>query len=202
MEIVQVPDGYVLTIDGSQWMGYCPKTKEPLNQNITEVDLGYGHCVVTGLGLGLRELLLIQKPTVYKVTVIELFPEIIEWFVDASKKCGIDISKIEFINDDANNIKSLECNCLFPNHIIQGTDEEIIDGIKSFALHHKYDVLWFYPMLEIYGKWAKKHQNPVSSNTFQQWATSCGLKIHNFSDQFLFDQLRAYFRLASKAKPT
>ena len=105
LEILAYQDGVVLLIDGLQWMGYEPTKEVTFRQLKAEIELAYGHCVTTGLGLGLKEVSLAKKESVTKITIIEQSQEVVDWFKQATAESNTDISKMEFIVGDAEQVK-------------------------------------------------------------------------------------------------
>ena len=84
-----------LVENGVEWMSYEPKELATHDFAIRKCE---GKVLVGGLGLGYIVEKLAEKPTVTKITVIEISPEVKElvWrFLDKRGKCDIVIDDIE-----------------------------------------------------------------------------------------------------------
>jgi hypothetical protein len=197
LEILAYDDGVVLLIDGFQWMSYEPTKEVTFNQLKAEIELGYGHCVTTGLGLGLKEISLAKKESVTKITIFEYSQEVVDWFKQATAEANIDISKMEFIVGDANKVSNIKCDCLFPNHFVQESADKNVIETANFVKNHEFKVLWFFPMFDSYANWVRKHKKPINSVTLKEWAVLFRLEnmLPNVDDEFIKRNIRIYFRL-------
>jgi hypothetical protein len=163
-------------------MSHNPHNNAELNQTSFEIELGYGHCVCTGLGLGLKEICLSEKPTVTKITVIEKNQNLIDWFKEVVPKAGISLNKFQFICDDADEIKGIQSNCLFLDHYKNDFDYhntlqpsnhtnfvDIIERSKKIAKNNSQQVLWFWPLAHIFSSWAQETSSKIDMKSFNRW---------------------------------
>ena len=81
----------------------APKTMtKRMNYILIGIRLLNGHCICTGLGLGVRENWILNKPGVTKVTVVEKNQEIIDYHKFINPRLFDDV---EVIHCDANEYK-------------------------------------------------------------------------------------------------
>lgn len=181
-----------LTDDSGYWMSHNPYNQDEVNQTAFEIELGQGHCVCTGLGLGLRETLLSLKSTVKKITVIEYNQDLINWYKEVAPQAGINLAKFEFICDDADNVKGIESDCLFLDHYKNDFDYhtqhqpsnhpnfvDIIERSRKLAKNNPHQLLWFWPLAHIFSSWAKETSSKINVQSFKRWAQTVQM------DQFL-----------------
>ena len=70
---------YRLSVKGEEWMSYRIKDHDQAYELYSHYDLANGHCICTGLGLGVRENWLLNKKEVSKLTVVEKSKEVIDY---------------------------------------------------------------------------------------------------------------------------
>lgn len=197
IEILSYDDGVILLIDGFQWMGYEPTKEFTFNQFKAEIELAYGHCVTTGLGLGLKEISLSKKESVTKITVIERSQELVDWFKESVAKANIDTSKMEFIIEDAEQVPSFKCDCLLPNHHVITSYDDSVRLTANFAKKHEFEILWFYPLFDSYANWVRKNKKQINTVTLNEWSNLFGLEnmLPVVDGDFIKRNIRIYFGL-------
>lgn len=110
---ISFEDEYILKVDGVQWMTYNPYTHDQgFNQVFSHYYIAEGHCICTGLGFGIRERWLLNKPEVTKITVIENEKRIIDYH----QKHNPDLcEKIDIVHCNARDYVG-ECDTLLLDH--------------------------------------------------------------------------------------
>jgi hypothetical protein len=124
-------------------MTYNFNTEEEALELYSHYYWAQGHCVCTGLGLGVREGWLLRNPKVTKITVIEKNSSIIQ----LHKKYNPDFSKLEIIHDNANQVK-MSCDTLLPDHYNNEGLWAMLDDLDIVAKNITCDRMWFWPLEE------------------------------------------------------
>jgi hypothetical protein len=172
------------------WMGYDTQSNWQACEFFIEVELAYGKCVTTGLGLGILQTLLALKDNVTEVIVYERNPDVIEIFKLLTKKSNIDISKITIINEDANNIKDITCDCLFLDHFENEPLTLVLETVKNIASRNKANIVWFWPAYHIFVRHCASVGQDINIISFSDWVATTN--INNFPNQIsphLIDEL-------------
>lgn len=143
IQIKFAKERYLLTVSNKKWMMYDPILKTSLKEFYSHYDIAYGNVVCTGLGLGIREQLLLTKSEITTLTVVEKSLNLIKFhqqFSDWAKN-----PKINFINMDAAHFNK-PCDTLLLDHYEDQNMISILNNIKQ--LHNKIDctVFWFWPL--------------------------------------------------------
>lgn len=163
---------YKLTIHGKQWMTYCPTRLTQEKEFASSVDLAYGKCVLSGLGLGILPGMLLENPKVTSVVVYEISKEVIE----LNRLCGESFKKIEVIHQSMRDVKNIECDCLLLDHYEFESDDFIIDDVNDISFWNNASCVWFWraePMIQLF----KDKSNTVDiEKAYEQWATSTGIR--------------------------
>lgn len=133
---------YLLTVKKRRWMTYDPVLKNSVKEIYSHYDIAYGNVICTGLGLGIREQLLLTKPEVEKITVLEKSLDLINFHKKYSNWAKND--KINFINTDAGNYKG-SCDTLLLDHYEQQNAMAVLNNVKSITKNIKCNTLWFWP---------------------------------------------------------
>lgn len=205
VEIIRSFDQFVLkdlrSGDARYWMSHTPRTKSELGQLSVEIEFGYGHCVCTGMGLGLRETYLADKPEVTKITVVDYNQDVIDWYREEAPKSGVDIGKFEFVCQDADRLEGLSCDCLFLDHY--DGDSAILATVASrsinIARNNRYNLFWFWPALYVYADWAQHSMRGINADTFAEWQAEVGLTgfLPGVDTAFVRRHTRKYFGVDS-----
>jgi len=184
-------------VDGKIWMDYDSKNSISAKQLLAEVELAYGHCLVTGLGFGLRETLLLQKPEVTKLTVIEQCQDIADWYCQTAKEINLPVEKLNIIVKDADTLEGMECDCLFIDHFDAQIRDSIITNSKTIAQRNAHKVFWFWPALKIFALWAKDNHRKIDVSSFEEWQKAVGLEgmLPELDASFIQRNTRHYFGL-------
>ena len=174
--------GYRLTVDGKQWMTYSPIGLTQEKEFASSVDLAYGKCVLSGLGLGILAGMLLNNPKVTSITVYEVSKEVIE----LNRTCGESFNKIEVIHQSMRDVKNIECDCLLLDHYEHESDEYIIDDVSEISYNNNAKCIWFWraePMIEHFKDIGKITNIQKSYDT---WAASTGIRnLTNLTEQQL-----------------
>ena len=164
--------GYKLTIDGNQWMTYSPNGLSQEKEFTSSVDLAYGKCVLSGLGLGILAGMLLNNPKVTSITVYEVSKEVIE----LNRMCGESFKKIEVIHQSMRDVKNVECNCLLLDHYEFESDNDIIDDVSEISYNNNANCVWFWraePMIQHFKDMGKTLD---IEKAYQMWAASTGIR--------------------------
>jgi hypothetical protein len=125
-------------IDTSDYMSWY--------QLLPDYDLAYGDCVCTGMGMLIRESLLLSKPEVKTVTVVEISKDLI----DLQKKLNPELMnhpKLKIVNCDANEYKG-KCDFLSIDHYEDIDDKERHETIQTVMDNVEHKVSWYWKLLE------------------------------------------------------
>lgn len=159
-----------LYVDGIRWMTYNFNDRFSAKEQFFEIDLAYGHVLLTGLGLGIRESILLTKPEVKKITVIEKNQDVIEIFKILCHESDVDIKKLEIINQDADSIEDFHVDCIFLDHF----EHESIDNIeirsKNISEKNRCTVFWYWKAWVSYFIWIIENNKKIDVDTHRQWA--------------------------------
>lgn len=124
--IVEAPTGaLVLSVDGVRVMSWHPDTRREEWELLGQAELGTGHVICTGLGLGIREQLLLAKPDVTRLTVLERSAGVIQMHRETSG--WMADSRVEVIQCDAENYNGT-CDWLLIDHCPDGLSPEVYLG--------------------------------------------------------------------------
>lgn len=162
---------HILFMDGIPQTAYESEIKHNLIAQYSSYDLAYGHCVLSGLGLGMLAKWLLEKPEIEKITVYEISKEIIELNYILHGKEFFD--KIEIINDSINNAFNLECDCLLLDHFIyDGKNNEIfyekyLKEIKNITNKNNFKLIWFFYVEELLREFAESKNISLNENNIK-----------------------------------
>jgi len=132
---------YELTVNGNRWFRYNYEYHTTVKEFNSSYDVAYGHCVLSGLGLGILPALLLQKPEVKSITVYEISEDIIK----LNKIVGfVDLNKITIINKSIEEVSNIECDCLLLDHYESESEQYILNNIKVITNNINYDKVWFW----------------------------------------------------------
>jgi hypothetical protein len=176
---------WILRINNIQWMTWSLNTNSQLFEFYSHYTLAKGHTVCTGLGFLLRENLLLQKPEVTKITVIEKSAELIDYH----KKFNPDImKKVEVINCDANDYKGQCDTLLIDNYETNILFDDLIKNVNFINKNVACDVMWFWPLEYVLNIHYKNHTHLSLKQIYEQIKNYYGLiKLPNLSEKELFN---------------
>ncbi len=143
VDVLEDQGVYRLFVDGNKWLYYDSSTRQAALELIAHVDLAYGDVVTTGLGLGLREQLLLANPNVSSIRVVEQSQDLIDFHQQNSR--WINDPKITVINADANEYTA-QCDVLLLDHYEQERIGVIVDSVRKVADNIQCRLLWFWPL--------------------------------------------------------
>lgn len=135
---------WCMRVGGKQWMTYSYEFPTIECQTFSHYYFAEGHCILTGLGFGIREEWLLNKKEVKKITVIEKNKEVIEYH--QYKKSSF-LDHIELVHGDAQTYKG-KCDTLLLDHF-ENPDEfeiNILKSVKRVSLNIDCNLLWFWPI--------------------------------------------------------
>lgn len=162
--------------NGQSWMGLDLNTKWQANEFVFELSEATGVCVTTGLGLGVIQTLLVQNANVTKVIVFEKNKSVIDIFLYNIEKNNFDISKLEIINVDADNIQDIVCDCMFLDHFEHEPEHEIIDRVKKISKNNTFNLLWYWPCIKHFSVFCSTNTLEISNKSFDIWKTVNGFE--------------------------
>lgn len=132
---------YELTVNGNRWFRYDYKYQTTVRELNSSYDIAYGHCVLSGLGLGILPALLLQKPEVKSITVYEISEDVIK----LNKIIGfVDLNKITVINKPIEEAGNIKCDCLLLDHYELESEKYIVNNMKTITNNINYDKIWFW----------------------------------------------------------
>ena len=133
-----------LSVDNEQWM-VLRRFNQEVFEFYSHVDLAYGKCICTGLGLAIREKSLLAKPEVTEVVVVEKNESVINYH----KTFNPDIvEKLTIVHGDANTYEG-ECDTLLIDHyeeIAFSNPQYVFDTVKKLTENIKHKTMWFWPL--------------------------------------------------------
>jgi hypothetical protein len=132
---------YDLTVNGQRWFRYNYKYHTAVKEFNSSYDVAYGHCVLSGLGLGVLPALLLQKPEVKNITVYEINEDVVK----LNKIVGfVDLNKITVINKSIEEVNNIKCDCLLLDHYEFESENYILNNMKTITNNINYDKVWFW----------------------------------------------------------
>jgi hypothetical protein len=162
-------DTYNLSYDNRLWMGYNINNFWQSEEFSIELDLAFGVCITTGLGLGIIQTLLCSNDKVSKIIVFEKNKDIIDIFYELVEKNKFDISKIEIINENADEIKNQSCDCLLLDHFEGESENEILARVSKIENNNTCSLLWYWPAVFHYLNYVEKNRFIISQDSYIKW---------------------------------
>lgn len=188
--------------NGKNWMGLDLITNWQASEFVFELNQASGICITTGLGLGILQTLLCLNTHVTQVKVFEKNQSVIDIFLHQIKKNNFDISKLEIVNFDANDLRDSICDCLFLDHFEHEPENEIINCVKKISENNTCNLLWYWPCVRHFTLFCNRNRLKINNDSFLIWKDVIGVKNlpNNLTEnQFaLILNLSNYYR--SKAK--
>jgi hypothetical protein len=154
-------DTYKLKVHGQRWMTYTPINKEEIKDFNSSNELAHGHCVLTGLGLGIFPAMLLENPRVTKITVFEMSQDVI----DFNRALNNIDPRITVICKFAQNIKDIEADCLLLDHYEFESIEWIKNDIEMIYSQNKIPLVWFWSVEDKF----RKSGLEINSENFSKW---------------------------------
>jgi hypothetical protein len=148
--------GFVLKVNGEQWMSYNLETHLEAYHLFSHYYLAEGHCICSGLGFGIRENWLLTKKNVSKITVLEKNKEVIEYHQHIKSPF---LDNIELIHCDANEYFG-KCDTLLLDHYEHHDSKDIINNVYTVHKNIKHETLWFWPFESIIYEIGLRYCNP------------------------------------------
>lgn len=142
-----------------------------------EVSYGYGKCITSGIGLGIKESMLALKPEVTEVICFEKNKEVIDLFYLIARYNNFNDHKIKIIHGDAENINGLDCDCLFLDHYSFEKANRIQGSVSRISYNNNSNIVWYWPAVRHYFSHIEEMNLPLTKETFYNWAS--GLYIKN-----------------------
>lgn len=135
---------FTLFCNGERWLVHNILTQNSAFEVYSHYHLAKGHCICTGLGFGIRESWLLNKPEVTKLTVIERSKELIEYHRQIKSPF---LDHIEIIEYDATEYKG-KCDTLLLDHyeFEHLNEEKFLDDVRNVVNNIECDTLWFWPL--------------------------------------------------------
>lgn len=175
-EISNVNNALVLKVNDIQWCTLNSDLRE-LRQFFPEINLSYGNVVTTGLGFGMLQTALLLKKEVQSVTVYEQNYGVIELFKQICAQNNFDISRLNIIHDDANNMRNVDCDWLLMDHFELHTYWEKIDTVRHIASNNNAKNVWFWSIIACFENFAYFKRKKRTPETFDLFVDA--LKIKN-----------------------
>lgn len=173
-----VPGVFNLYVDNHRWTVYDYYFKTILYDCFIEIEKAHGNCITTGLGLGIIELCLANKPNVNKIRIFEKYQSVVDLFLTFAENAKLKLDKIEIIIEDANELKNQRSDCLLLDHFESETFEEIVSSARHLAQNNLQDFIYFWPATKEFCEQSVKNKLPILVESFTNWGES--LDIKNF----------------------
>lgn len=138
-------DKYVLSdSENGVWMTYRFDTQEEALELYSHYRFAKGHCICTGLGLGVREQWLLNNPKVTKITVVERNQNVI----DFHKKYNPELmERISVYNSPATHFV-LCCDTLLADHYSKENIYDMMNDLDKVVKNMPCETMWFWPLEE------------------------------------------------------
>ena len=189
VEIKLNQNNYILCIDGIKWMNFNSVTKQEALECLIHYVIAKGHVVTTGLGLGIREQLILSKPDVTQLIVIEKSLNLIEYHKIHSS--WAKNPKVKFINGNASQ-HTVECDVLLLDHFEQQNFINILNNVNSLSTKNQIKNIWFWPF-EIYIRSHMKKYNCTLMQSYQAILNKYSLKnFPNLSEELLIKAIEVF----------
>jgi len=133
-------NGFTLFVNNNQVMTYNFNNQNSTKQQMVFKDYGYGHCILSGLGMGFAIDLLLDKPEIETITVYEINEDVIK----LNEMLGLKHPKLKLINKDINTVTNTTCDCLFLDHYEDEPDHYILNNVKNINFNIKSKLFWFW----------------------------------------------------------
>lgn len=127
---------------GEKWLVHNFITQNSVWEIFSHYWIAEGHCICTGLGLGLRESWILNKKEVNKVTVLENDEGVIEYHRVNNPKL---FKELEIIKTDANHYKG-KCDTLLLDHYETEHPKEILKSASSILNNISCERMWLWPL--------------------------------------------------------
>jgi hypothetical protein len=154
-------NGYIFTVHGQRWMTYSPVHKHQIKEFYSSYELAHGHCILTGLGLGILPAMLLENPKVTKITVFELSQDVI----DFNRALNNIDPRITIIRESAQNIKNMNADCLLLDHYEFESIDFIKNDIKMIYSQNNIPLVWFWSVENKFRRTGLE----LNSYNFTQW---------------------------------
>jgi hypothetical protein len=180
-------------------MSYRNKDHDQAFELYSHYDLAKGHCICTGLGLGVRENWILNKKEVTKVTVIEKNKEVIEYhrYINPSF-----FDNVEVIHSDVHDYEG-KCDTLLLDHYEEECRNEylLLQNTSKICEKIECDTLWFWTLEQIIARGSNIRSQQVGmyvSNllVYNELKSRFDLPLPNLSEE---DLSLYYFMYASKS---
>ena len=160
LEIVfdELQSNYRMLINGDEWTSYNTKTYSQVYEVYSHHYFAKGHCICTGLGLGVRESWILKKKEVTKVTVLEKNEEVIEYHKINNPNL---YNNIEIINADVSEYKG-KCDTLLLDHYEQETVNEIFEDASQVSKNIDCNEMWIWTLedfVTLYQRYLNRQNN-------------------------------------------
>lgn len=142
VKIDKINDTYVVFVNNVKWMIFNSKTKQEAHELKLHYNLANGHVIATGLGLGIREQLLLSKDDVKSLTVLEKSSDLINFHKTYSK--WTSNPKLDIINISAEKYKGT-CDVLLLDHYEQQNFIAILNNVINISNNIRCNAMWFWP---------------------------------------------------------
>ena len=193
--------GYILYHDKIQWCALnCfnsnksrPDENREVKEFFLEINMPVGKVITTGLGFGVLQTNLLQRPDVDELVVVEKHEDIIRMFEIFAKESELDINRIKFVNDDAKKAKDIQADWLCMDHFecTHQTFWEIIDQVRDISYDCNSSKILFWPMPIIYNIFCEKKQIPINKSSYKQFKDT--IRLSKLPDE-LPEECYQYFQ--------
>ena len=144
VEVKLIDNEYTLLVDNVRWMGYKSDVEiHEIREYISHHELGYGDVIGTGLGLGLREQILLSKPEVTSLTILERSQDLVDFHLTYSK--WVNDPRVKLIVTDAGNFHG-SCDTLLLDHYAHQSVIAILNNVANINKNIDCKILWFWPL--------------------------------------------------------
>lgn len=141
-ELVENDKGFCLFKNGHRWMTYHKINHCQAYELFSHYSLAKGHCICTGLGLGVRENWILRKKDVTKVTIIEKNEKVLEYHKYINSPL---LKECEIIIGDASEILG-KCDTLLIDHYEQESLDYMIQDIHKVLNNITCETVWFWSL--------------------------------------------------------
>ena len=138
---------YRMYVNGTEWMSYGTESCDQAYEVFSHWDQAQGHCICTGLGFGIRENWILNKPGVTKVTVIERNKQVIDYLRFINPQF---FDHVEVINTDVYEYKG-KCDTLLLDHYEDeaANDYLLLQNMSEILKNVECDRMWMWTLENI-----------------------------------------------------
>jgi hypothetical protein len=120
--------------------------------------------------------MLLSNPNVQKVIAYEFNQDVIDIFYEIVTINNINISRLEIINDNADNLSGITTDCLYLDHFEKEPQHEIIDRVIKIQKNNTASLIWYWPAGQHYLLFCEKNRLELNNDSYISWKNYVEIK--------------------------